>query len=86
MLASSTKPLRDKEDQETPRRKRIVEREKWKTEKTQNKKKIRKTKSKKKENFEIKFLEDNKMQLNKHEKVIIQLKTKVWIEEHTGFM
>jgi hypothetical protein len=39
MLASSTKPLRDKEDQETPRRKRIVEREKCQTKKTQNKEK-----------------------------------------------
>jgi hypothetical protein len=26
------------------------------------------------------------MQLNKHVKVIIQLKTKVWVEQHTGFL
>ncbi len=48
--------------------------------------KRKKTKSKKKDNFEIKTLEDNKMQLNKHVKVIIKLKTKVWIEQHTGFL
>jgi hypothetical protein len=46
MLASSTKPLKDKEDQETPRRKRIVERGKCQTKKTQNKKKKTKTKTK----------------------------------------
>jgi hypothetical protein len=48
--------------------------------------KRKKTKSKKKENFEIMTLEDNKMQLNKHAKVIIQLKTKVWMEQQTGFL
>jgi hypothetical protein len=40
-LASSIKPLRDKEDQETPRRKRTIERGKCKTKKTQNKQKER---------------------------------------------
>jgi hypothetical protein len=48
MLASSTKLLRDKEDQETPRRKRTVEREKCQTKKTQNKKKERKQRAKRK--------------------------------------
>jgi hypothetical protein len=46
MLASSTKPLKDKEDQETPRRNRTIEREKFQTKRTQNKKKEKKTKNK----------------------------------------
>jgi hypothetical protein len=48
MLASSTKPLRDKEDQETPRRNRTVERGKCQTKKTQNKKKERNWRAKRK--------------------------------------
>jgi hypothetical protein len=54
MLASSIKPLRDKEDLETPRRKMTVESKKCQTKKTQNKKK-EKAENKKKENFEIKL-------------------------------
>jgi len=41
MLVSSTKPLRNKEDQQTPRRKRTIEREKC-----QRKPKTRKNKKK----------------------------------------
>jgi hypothetical protein len=54
MLASSTKPLRDKEDQETPRRKMTVEREKCQT-KNPKQEKREKAENKKKENFEIKL-------------------------------
>ncbi len=77
MLASSTRDPKKKED---CRKGKIPDKENPKQEKR------KKIESKKKENFEIKTLEDNKMQLNKHVKVIIQLKTKVWIEQHTGFL
>jgi hypothetical protein len=55
MLVSSTKPLRDKEDQETPRRKRIIEREKIPNKKNKKQNEL--------ENFEIKTLEDRKMNM-----------------------
>jgi hypothetical protein len=76
-LASSTRDPKKKED---CRKGNMPDKENPKQEKR------KKTESKKNENFEIKTLEDNKMQLNKHVKVTIQLKTKVWIEQHTGFL